>query len=254
MQRSDLFAPLGIYLLWTIGTYLLEGRINLLQEPTPAGRTIYILIVNVIIGTGIALWVLRSLILSKALPGKQLGFQPVKRTVVVSLVAAMLGFGFFLLQKPVSLNPLVVWNVFSQVLPVTIAEVVVCWAVIGGTVETVTRPKVKWLATITGVVAADVLFGVYHFAHSAPFNQVNMVLFLMIPGLITSLVYFIGRDLYATILFHNFLGMAGVLQNVDLALFSQPLYLFYILMAISVVCLIAGDRAYIRQSMKLPGT
>lgn len=235
-----------------IGTYLLEGRIDLLQEPTPFGRTVYVLIVNVAIGTGIALWVLRNLILSKALNEKQIGFQSIKRTVIVSLIASLLGLGFFLMQKPVSLNPLVVWNVFSQVLPVTIAEVVVCWAVIGGTVEAAARPKGKALATITGIVAADVLFGVYHFAHSAPFNQVGMVLFLMIPGLITSLVFFIGRDLYATILFHNFLGMAGVLQNVDLALFSQPLYLFYILMAISVICLIAGDRAYIRRSARSP--
>lgn len=235
-----------------IGTYLLEGRIDLLQEPTPFGRTAYVLIANVVIGTGIALWVLRKLILSKALNEKQIGFQSIKRTVIVSLIASLLGLGFFLMQKPVSLNPLVVWNVFSQVLPVTIAEVVVCWAVIGGTVEAAARPKGKALATITGIVAADVLFGVYHFAHSAPFNQVNMVLFLMIPGLITSLVYFVGRNLYATILFHNFLGMAGVLQNVDLALFSQPLYLFYILMAISVICLIAGDRAYIRRSVRSP--
>ncbi|WP_292351299.1 hypothetical protein [Methanomethylovorans sp. PtaU1.Bin093] len=126
MRRSDLFAPLGIYLLWTIGTYLLEGRINLLQEPTPAGRTIYILVTNIIIGTVIALWILGSRVRSGALNEKQIGAQPAKRTVAVSLVAVMLGFGFFLLQKPVSLNPLVVWNVFSQVLPVTIAEVVVC--------------------------------------------------------------------------------------------------------------------------------
>ncbi|OPY21630.1 MAG: hypothetical protein A4E24_00446 [Methanomethylovorans sp. PtaU1.Bin093] len=126
VRRSDLFAPLGIYLLWTIGTYLLEGRINLLQEPTPAGRTIYILVTNIIIGTVIALWILGSRVRSGALNEKQIGAQPAKRTVAVSLVAVMLGFGFFLLQKPVSLNPLVVWNVFSQVLPVTIAEVVVC--------------------------------------------------------------------------------------------------------------------------------
>ncbi len=250
VRRSDLFAPLSIYLLWTIGTYLLEGRINLLQEPTPAGRTIYILVTNIIIGTVIALWILGSRIRSGALNEKQIGAQPAKRTIAVSLVAVMLGFGFFLLQKPVSLNPLVVWNVFSQVLPVTIAEVVVCWAAIGGTVEAVARPKGRALAIIAGIIAADILFGVYHFAHSAPFNQVNMVLFLMMPGLLTSLVFFIGRDLYATILFHNFLGMAGVLQNVDMTLFSHPLYLFYILMATSLVCLISGDIAYIRRSIK----
>jgi hypothetical protein len=74
-----------------------------------------------------------------------------------------------------------------------------------------------------------------------------MVFFLMIPGLVTSLVYFLGRDLYAAILFHNFLGMTGVMQNVDLDRFSQPLYPLYIIMIVSVVALIAADIFFIRR-------
>jgi hypothetical protein len=74
-----------------------------------------------------------------------------------------------------------------------------------------------------------------------------MVFFLMIPGLVTSLVYFLGRDIYATILFHNFLGMTGVMQNVDLERFGQPLYHLYILLIISVVVLIAADILFIRR-------
>jgi len=254
VKQSNLFAPLGLYLLWTIGTYLLEGRINLLQEPTPSGRAIYILTVNVIIGIIMAFWVLRLLMDSGVTNKTQLGFQSLKRTIAISFVAVILGFVLFLLQKPASLNPIAVWNVFSQVLPVTIAEIVVCWAVIGGTFEAITNSKGKLISIIAGIVVADFLFGVYHFAHSAPFNQVNMVLFLMIPGLITSLVYFIGRDIYATILFHNFMGMAGVLSSVDMVLFSQPLYFLYVLMIISVVCLIIWDRFYIRQPLKQPYT
>jgi hypothetical protein len=56
------------------------------------------------------------------------------------------------------------------------------------------------------------LFGLYHFAHSAPFNTLGMVALLSIVGLVTSAFFFMVRDIYATIAFHNFLGMFGVVQ------------------------------------------
>jgi hypothetical protein len=124
---------------------------------------------------------------------------------------------------------------------VSFAEVVVCWALVGVSFEALARPKGKLIAILVGIITANLLFAVYHFAHSAPFNQLNMVLFLLIPGLLTSLVYFLGRDIYATILFHNFLGMTGVMQNIDLTFFSQPLYPLYGLALISVLALIGAD-------------
>jgi membrane protease YdiL (CAAX protease family) len=40
-----------------------------------------------------------------------------------------------------------------------------------------------WGAGVVASIVASVLFGVYHFAHSAPFNEVRMVLFLAGIGL-----------------------------------------------------------------------
>jgi hypothetical protein len=71
---------------------------------------------------------------------------------------------------------------------VSIAEVVVCWALVGASFEALTKPKGKLVAMPVGIITATLLFAVYHVAHSAPFNQLNMVLFLLIPGLLTSLV------------------------------------------------------------------
>lgn len=238
---------LFVYLLWTIATYLMEGRLNLLQEPTIGGRYVYVLVANVLIGTVGAIWALRWLLASQIVTVAQVGFRSLRRTLVVAVIGAVLGFGLLLQSQPASLDPLVLFNGFAQVLPVSIAEVVVCWAVIGGSFEAWAKSKGKVIGVIVGIMAANFLFGVYHYAHSAPFNQTWMVFFLMIPGLITSLVYFLGRDIYATILFHNFLGMTGVMQNVDLELFSQPLYLLYGLLVISVIVLIAADVFFIRR-------
>lgn len=63
---------------------------------------------------------------------------------------------------------------------------------------------------------STVFFGVYHFAHSEPFNQINMVMILMLPGLLTGIVYFVGRNIYATIVFHNFQALFGVLISVEM--------------------------------------
>jgi hypothetical protein len=238
---------LGVYLLWMVATYLLEGRINLLQNPTPTGRTVYVLIANVVIGFGVAMWALQTFVVSNITSTKQLGFRSLKRTVIAVLIAFAAGGGLFLLQNPPSLNPLVLFNGFAQVLPVSIAEVVVCWAVIGGGFEAWGRSKGNVIGIIVGIVAANFLFGIYHYAHSAPFNQTWMVFFLMIPGLVTSLVYFLGRDIYAAIIFHNFLGMTGVMQNVDLERFSQLLNPLYALMIISVMVLIIADNFFIRR-------
>jgi hypothetical protein len=238
---------LSVYLLWTIATYLLEGRINLLQQPTIGGRYVYVLVANVLIGTVGALWVLRWLLTSQVVTLAQVGFRSLRRTLVVAAIGAVLGFGLLLQSQPISLAPLVLWNGFAQVLPVSIAEVVVCWVLVGASFEALARPKGKLIAILVGIIAANLLFAVYHFAHSAPFNQLTMVLFLLIPGLLTSLVYFVGRDIYATILFHNFLGMTGVIQNIDLTFFSQPLYPLYGLVLTSILALIGADLLLIRR-------
>lgn len=113
-------------------------------------------------------------------------------------VAGTIGVLLFVIQGPASLNPVVISNVFSQTLPTSIAEVVVCWAVLGASMESFSRNRFgKKLSVIVGIIISTVLFGVYHFAHSEPFNQVNMVMILMLPGLITSIAYFVGRNIYA---------------------------------------------------------
>jgi hypothetical protein len=144
------------------------------------------------------------------------------RTAAVIVAAGVGGLAIFLLQNPASTHPIVVFSVYMQVLPLSIAEVVVCWAVIGTSFESLAKRKVsknnnnKAISIVIGAVVASVLFGVYDFAHSPPFNEVNMVLFLMIPAIAPSVVYFIGRDIYATIIIQHFLGIFGVMQTIDL--------------------------------------
>ena len=254
---------LCVYVVWTAATYLLEGRIHLLQRIDVFGRFEYAIVANMIIGTVGAIWLLSHYhIPSKFVSAKQMGFQQVsRRFITIVVISSLLGFGLFALQRPVSLNPIVISNVFAQTLPVSIAEVVVCWVVVGTSFESLllfsdkSRTVLKWknkkithiYAIIVGAVLATVLFGVYHFAHSPPFNQLNTVLFLMIPGTLTSIVYFIGRNIYATIIFHNFQALYGVMRSIDITSFSHLLYPLLIIASVSVLILIAADLLLVRR-------
>lgn len=259
-HRSMLFKAmlisLSIYVAWVIATYLLEGRINLLLRFDPVGRILYVIIANIIIGTIVAFWALRYMLSSGFISQEQLGFRKSRvRTVAVIIAAAVGGLAIFLLQNPASTHPMVVFNVYMQVLPVSIAEVVVCWAVIGTSFESLAKRKVvsknnnsKAIPILIGAIVASVLFGVYHFAHSPPFNEVNMVLFLMIPAIAPSVVYFLGRDVYGAIIIQNFLGIVGVMQTIDLQVYRLPLFQMYVLTTPAIAALIVANIIVVRKS------
>jgi len=131
---------------------------------------------------------------------------------VATGIGLALGFGFYVMQGAPSLDAIVLVNGFAQVLVVSAAEVLVCWSVVGWATWLAARRLGNLPALIVAAVVSSVLFGVYHFAHSPPFNTFAMVAFLSGIGLATSLFYFVSRDAFGTIVFHNFLGTYGVVE------------------------------------------
>ena len=251
-KRAILFAG-SIYIAWIVLTWLLEGRIlTLLRPEATLERLAYIVVANYIVGIVIALWLMHYFIDSGFLELKQLGFRSIKRTLLAVVVGGVLGFLIYAIQSPPSIDPIVISNAFAQVLTVSIAEIVVCWGFIGSSIESMTKGKGKYISVIAAILSASVLFGVYHFAHSPPFNTVTMVLFLTLIGVGTSLFYFIVRDIYGTIVFHNFFGIFGVMQALEatgtLNSFSQPQYTLYASAIIAIVLLVTADIFFIRRT------
>jgi hypothetical protein len=259
MKSVFLEQPQGIlclalvtYGIWVIATFLLEGRILTLLRPAAViDRIVYTVIANIIIGSILALLFVRHAINRNVISLNSAGFQPLKRTLIAVVIAFMLGVIVLVLQHPVSLDPIIVLNVYAQVLTVTIAEIAVCWIVVGSTTEGLLSRKGKVIALVCGILLSSILFGVYHFAHSPPFNQPSMVAFLSIIGLLTGLVYFIGRDVYATLVFHNFFGVIGVMQSLSasglLSAYSQPLFPVIGMAVISFLIFAGFDLLYVRK-------
>lgn len=76
----------------------------------------------------------------------------------------------------------------------------------------------------------------------------------MIPGALTSIVYFIGRNIYATVIFHNFQALYGVMRNIDITSFSHLLYPLLIMALVSILILIAADLFLVRRQIRTTET
>lgn len=245
-------AALGMFVLWTLVTYLLEGRIDALLRPEATiDRLVYAIVANVLVGTVLAVGVVRVYVTSETVAKERLGFRRPGRTVVAVLGAGILGFALYVVQTPPSLNPVVVTNAYAQVLTVSIAEIVVCWVVVGGAVYAATRSRGELVGIVAAVVGSAIVFGVYHFAHSPPFNTVGMVGLLTVVGLGTGVVYFVVGDVYAALAFHNFMGVFGVTrvlaESGELVAYSEPLYPLLGTALFSLLVLVAADGFLIRR-------
>src|SRR5215208_2361739 len=156
----------------------------------------------------------------------------------------------YVLQGAPTLNPTVIINAYAQALVGSIAEMLVCWAVVGSVAESLLRDgRGMWDSVILAAIIASVLFGVYHFAHSPPFNTVGAVAFLTMIGLVTSAFFFISRDVYGTITFHNFFGIFGVIGALDasanLATFERPVVPLFVTAVVAIAVLIAAHVLWI---------
>ncbi len=166
--KKAIAASVSVYLLWVIATYLLEGRIlTLLRPEAAADRIVYTVIANFLVGIIIAAWVLNSSLISGFVSPEQMGFRSLRHALAAVVIAGVIGFVLFIVQNPPSLNPVVIMNIYAQVLTVSVAEVVVCWAVIGANFESLARNNGKMISLLAGILSASISFGIYHFAHTA---------------------------------------------------------------------------------------
>jgi cytochrome b subunit of formate dehydrogenase len=145
-------------------------------------------------------------------------------------------------------DPVILANASAQVLVVSIAEVVVCWALFGAVLRNALGPGVVFAGI--AVVSAALVFGVYHFAHSPPFNTPAMVWLLSGVGLATGLFFFLGGDLYSTIVLHNAFAVRGVVQALgesgNLDRYASPQLPLIATAIAAIVVLIIADVVLIR--------
>lgn len=199
-QAGILYSALAFYAAWTAATWYFEGRIETLLRPEATGdRIIYAFAVNLLFGIAGGIALLRHWKRRGTLDTARAGFGSVKRVAAAMGAGLCLGLAAYVLQGAPSMNPVVIVNAFAQVLVVSAAEVLVCWALVGAAAEALLQRHGRVVPAVLASLLASILFGVYHYAHSAPFNTLQMVLLLTAVGLVTSAFFFASRDLAGTI-------------------------------------------------------
>ncbi|WP_159593819.1 CPBP family glutamic-type intramembrane protease [Chelativorans xinjiangense] len=257
--RNAVIWAFALYIVWTAATWFLEGRIHTLLRPEAvADRLIYVVVANLVIGIVGALLVLKLAISSGGAKREHTGFGSRSPSIPWIVVGIALGLALYFVQGAPSTNPMVILNAYAQVFVVSVAEVLVCWALVGGVLQGAFGGS-RWTSAAVAAVIASVLFGIYHFAHSPPFDTIGMVALLTAVGLLTSAFFFASRDVYATIAFHNFLGVYGVVQALvaadKLGGFAAPRVPLLATAIVSLLILIAADVLIVRRSQALqPGT
>lgn len=251
MSKAAVFYAFALWGFWTLATWLLEGRIETFSRPDAvADRLIYTFVANILVGILGAMALLRWVLGTDAREWRITGFGSAVRSAVWVPVGAILGLALYFGQGAPSGDPIVILNAYAQVFVVSAAEVLVCWSVVAG-LFALTVNGSKWIAFPLAAVVASILFGVYHYAHSAPFNTFQMVAFLSLIGLLTSLFFFVSHDVYATIVFHNFLGVFGVVRAVvaqdNLAAFESLQVPLIATALVALAAVIASDLLLMRR-------
>jgi hypothetical protein len=248
---SAIGVALVLFAIWTAATWYLEGRVETFLRPDAVmDRMLYAIVANLLIGTVGAVLVV-SWLSGAVITHEDAGFGAPVRSVVSVIVGAILGLALYVVQGAPTLEPMVILNAYAQVFVVSAAEVLVCWAVVGATVAASVRSPGRVIACVAGAVVASVLFGLYHYAHSAPFNTFGMVALLTVVGLGTSLFFFVSRDVYGTIVFHNFLAVFGVAQALKAAgkldTFATLQVPLIVTALVTIVVLLAADYLLLRR-------
>ncbi|MDX1744711.1 MAG: hypothetical protein R3324_02140 [Halobacteriales archaeon] len=244
---------LGLYVAWTALTWLLEGRIlTFLRPEATMDRLIYTGVTNLVVGTLLALWVVGRVLTESPVRPPRLGLQSASRTVMGVTVAGLLGLVMYVAQGPPTSNPVVVMNAFAQVLPVSIAEVVVCWMLVGSSVEAWLRDRGtrSMVAILASIFTSSVLFGLYHLAHSPPFNSPRMIALLTVVGVGTGAFYFGARTFYGALVFHNFMALFGVTAALaaagQLGTFGRPVLPLIATATVALFILVGAEHRFIR--------
>src|SRR5215208_2320924 len=97
--RGALLLAIGLYVLWVLATYLLEGRIQTLLRPEATdARLSYALVANVFIGIGGSALVIRFLSRTGTVSTEQAGFRGLGHAALAVVIGAVIGFVFYALQ------------------------------------------------------------------------------------------------------------------------------------------------------------
>ena len=154
-----LLIPLLIVIIWLLENYLLAGSTRLFWQASPLGLVLYTVLSVVIVGTLVPVMRIRVSFLSGAVNMFQIGFRPLRRTLIAVILTTLAGFIILSLSVQ-GLDLLTGAVLFILLLPTAIAAVMICWVLIGTHVQAYVRSGGVVISVFTGVLLTALVFAI----------------------------------------------------------------------------------------------
>jgi hypothetical protein len=193
-----LVIPVLVYMAWMLETFLLAGGTNLFVRFDPAGIFLYTFIACIITGMVIPLLCVRKAFIAGAVNMFQIGFRPLRRTLIAGVLTCTIGSVAVILFNPFGTDRFMFINAFLLLLPGTIASVMICWVLIGTHIQAFVRSGGAIISLSVGILVTAFLFGMTTFAYFPAALQQDALFLSVGIGIIAGLFFFAVRDVYAT--------------------------------------------------------
>lgn len=211
------------------------------------------MVANLGIGIVGAMTILRVILHRRYLRREEAGFGSPTRTGIAVASGLVLGLAFYTLSGGPTSDPIVLMNAFAQVLVVSAAEVIVCWVVVGTVFEAAFRDLGRFDCGWIGRGGCKCPLRCLSLLAQSAVQHGRDGCIPSVIGLVTSLFFFLSRDVYGTVVFHNFLGVLGVANALaaegKLQAMTELQPWLLATAATTVLVLVGADRFIIRRAL-----
>jgi len=189
--------PLILSGAWILETFLFQGWPQVFLHPEPFGLLLYTLMTCVFLGILLPVILMRQAFLRGDANMHQLGFRPLRRTVMMAGLTILIVWMAVVLQNPVGTDRMAFLSLFLLLLPTGIASVMVCCVLAGTHVQAFVRERGALVAILAGTAVSALLFALSLPAHFP--DVVTPVAFLrfLSAGALSALFFFAVRDVWA---------------------------------------------------------
>lgn len=192
-----LLIPLLLFGVWVTETFFFQGRQQLFLHPEPFSLLFYTLMTCIFLGIIIPVALVRQAFLMGDVNMHQLGFRPLKRTLLMVILTILVIWLAVVLQNPFGSDRMAFLSAFVLLLPTGIASAMVCYVLIGTHVQAFVRERGVLVAILAGSFVSGLIFSLTLPAHMPGAATPEIAIRFLSAGIIAALFFFAVRDVWA---------------------------------------------------------
>jgi len=192
-----LLLPLLLFAVWVAETFFFQGRQQIILHPEPSGLLFYTLMACIFVGIVLPVVLIRQAFIRGDVNMHQLGFRPLKRTLLMVTLTVLVIWLAVVLQNPFGPDRMALLSAFLLLLPTGIASAMVCYVLIGTHVQALVRERGVLVAILAGSLISGLLFALTLPAHMPGAATIETAVRFISAGILVALFFFAVRDVWA---------------------------------------------------------